>query len=358
MAGGRLRLTRLSRRLTPTFLGSKVWDRGAPRRLAIFFAVLAFAGGAVWWTCIRMPGASHAGPLPALDVDERALAEELRRDVTVLAREIGVRNAAHRDALERAAAYVESELARAGLSPQRERFTYGGESFANVLVEIRGTAHPDERFVVGAHYDSAPASPGGNDNGTGTAALLALARRFAGAPAARTLRFVAFTNEEPPFFGTAAMGSAVDASAARARGDRVVAMLSLETLGCYSDEEGSQAYPMPWLRYVYPSRGNFVAFVGSVRDRDLVRDAVAAFRASTPFPSEGAALPAFVSGADWSDHRSFSAVGYPALMVTDTATFRDRAYHTADDDAAHVDYERFARVVSGLARTMRVVATR
>ena len=192
----------------------------------------------------------------------------------------------------------------------------------------RGRSTPSEIVIVGGHYDSVAGCPGANDNASGTAAVLALARLFATSAPARTLRFAAFTNEEPPHFQTDAMGSRVCALNCRARSENVVAMLSLETIGFYSDAEGSQSYPPPFSLF-YPSKGNFIAFVGNVGSRGLVRRAIRTFRERTPFPSEGAALPGFVPGVGWSDHWSFWREGYQAIMVTDTAPFRYPHYHTA-----------------------------
>lgn len=163
------------------------------------------------------------------------------------------------------------------------------------------------------------------------------------------IRLVLFVNEEPPFFKTEAMGSLVYARALKASGEPVVGMISLETLGFYSDVPGSQHYPAP-LGSLYPSTGNFVAFVGTTGSRAWVRRWVGAFRAAAPFPSVGGTAPGLVQGIDWSDHWSFGQVGISALMVTDTAPFRYPWYHDAQDRPDRVDYERLARVVSGLAR--------
>jgi Zn-dependent M28 family amino/carboxypeptidase len=198
-------------------------------------------------------------------------------------------------------------------------------------------------------------APGANDNGTGVAAMLALARRFSGQKPRRTLRFVAFANEEPPHFQTAEMGSVVYAQRSRERSENVVAMLSLETLGYYDDAQGSQVYPPP-IGLFYPSTGNFVGFVSNVSSRKLLRDVVGDFRSHTRFPSEGAALPAVIPGVGWSDHWAFWQAGYPALMVTDTAPFRYPHYHTGADTPDKIDYERLARVVAGLERSIRRLA--
>jgi Zn-dependent M28 family amino/carboxypeptidase len=218
-------------------------------------------------------------------------------------------------------------------------------------VELIGDSLPREIVVVGAHYDSVLDCPAANDNGTGVAALLSLARRFSGRTADRTLRFVAFVNEEPPYFQTEEMGSWVYAKQCRKQNEAVTAMLSLETIGYYSDQPDTQQYPAPF-GLLYPSTGNFVAFVGNIGSGDLVRQAVGSFRQHEPFPSEGGALPEFTPGIGFSDHWSFWQEGYPALMVTDTAPFRYPYYHTPEDTADKVDFERTARVVRGLEKVI------
>jgi Zn-dependent M28 family amino/carboxypeptidase len=214
---------------------------------------------------------------------------------------------------------------------------------------VGGTSRAAEIVVVGAHYDSVEGTRGANDNGSGVAALLAAARAFAQRSdrPARTLRFVAFANEEPPYFQGSGMGSLVYARACRARGDRVVAMVSLETIGFYTDMPDTQHYPPP-LGIAYPSTGNFIGFVGNVASRALVRRAISAFRETTRFPSEGAALPEWMPGVGWSDHWSFWQAGYPAIMVTDTAPFRYPHYHDASDLPDKLSYDRMARVVDGI----------
>lgn len=313
--------------------------------LALAFIVASW----VTWRRVGMPGSSHTGPLPPLTEAQRALAAELERDVVALATGIGVRNTAAPSGLHAARAFVREELERAGYHAREEVWTQRGVECANVIAERPGSA---EVVVVGAHYDSAPDCPGANDNGSGVAALLALARRFARHPTARTLRFAAFANEESPYFGTIDMGSARCARGCRERGENVVAMVSLETLGCYSDSPDSQSYPAPGLSWFYPSTANFVAFVGDPDSADLVRVVAGLFRANASFPSEGAALPRGIQGVDWSDHGSFWEQGYRALMVTDTAPFRYAHYHTRADTPEKLDFERMARVVEGLERVL------
>jgi hypothetical protein len=323
-------------------------------RLVGWALLFAFLGGSIVWM-VRMPGRSHAGPLPPLTALEVELQGRLRGHVEALAGRIGERNLWRYEALRAAAAYVEAGLARHGDRVASEGFRVEGRDVRNLVLDRPGSGGAGEIVVVGAHYDSVPGSPGADDNATGVAAVLEMARLLAGRRHRRTLRLAAFVNEEPPWFQTDAMGSLQHARRARERGEKVVAMLSLETIGYYSEAPRSQQYPFP-LGLFYPSRGDFLGFVGDTGSRGLVREAVASFRSHTAFPSEGASVPALVPGVGWSDHWAFRQAGYPAIMVTDTAPFRYPAYHSLDDTPDKVDYERLARVVAGLVRVVEALA--
>lgn len=218
-------------------------------------------------------------------------------------------------------------------------------------VESDRNSCANEIVVIGAHYDTVYDCPGADDNSSGAAALLELARLLRSAHPARTLRFVAFVNEEPPWFQTDDMGSLVYAQQARKLNENIVAAVSLETIGMYSDAEGSQQYPAGFGLF-YPSKGNFITFIGNVSSRRLVREAIGAFRETTKFPSEGAAVPAALPGVSWSDQWSFWNQGYPGIMVTDTAPFRNENYHRPGDKPETLDYERMARVVRGLEKVV------
>ena len=304
---------------------------------------------------IQMPGKSYHGPLPALAEAEISLQRELQAHVEKLAGEIGERNLIWYKNLTAAAEYIEATFNKAGYAVHQHGYEVSGKMSYNLEVEIPGTDRPEEIVVIGAHYDSVTGSPGANDNATGVAAVLALAGRFSGQRTSRTLRFVAFVNEEPPFFQTSSMGSRVYAQASRQRGEKVVAMLSLETIGYYAEEDGSQRYPPP-MSLFYPSTGNFIAFVGNVKSGPLVREVVGSFRSHAKFPSEGAAFPGFIPGVGWSDHWAFWKEGYPAVMVTDTAPFRYPAYHSHQDTPEKVKYDQMARVVGGLGKVIADLA--
>ncbi|MFB3818927.1 MAG: M28 family peptidase, partial [Candidatus Methylomirabilales bacterium] len=221
-------------------------------------------------------------PVPA------GLEQRLRRHVEVLARDIGERNLGRPVALRAAARYIRDVWRGHGLTVREESFTAGGQLVANLVAEQPGTDGGAGLLLVGAHYDTAHGTPGANDNGSGVAVLLELPAALAGARRARTVRYVAFVNEEPPYFATEDMGSRVHARGARRRGENIVGMLSLETIGYYTDAPASQAYPFP-LDRLYPSTGNFLAVVGNVRSRRLVRDFLRHFMAATDFPTEAAA---------------------------------------------------------------------
>ncbi|MGE3167133.1 MAG: M28 family peptidase [Planctomycetota bacterium] len=297
---------------------------------------------------IRMPGSSYVGARPTADPET---VRRLTADVRRLAEEIGERNLDRPEQLAEAEGAITLAFEAAGYRVIREPYRVGEREVANLSVTVAGSVPNAPILLIGAHYDSDIDCPAANDNGTGVAALLELARRFRTRTPPITVRFVAFVNEEPPYFQTDAMGSRVCARNCRARGEEILGMISLETMGYYSDEEGSQKYPPP-LSLVYPSRGNFIAFVGNVSSRGWVRRLIGLYREHAQFPSEGAALPESLPGVGWSDHWSFWQEGYPALMVTDTAPFRYPHYHQRTDTVDKVDFERLATVVDGLDRAL------
>ncbi|WP_166895167.1 M28 family peptidase [Massilia sp. CCM 8734] len=255
--------------------------------------------------------------------------------------------------LEKAALYIEATLAAQGYTVRRDEYVFDGHKVRNLEVSISNTApgkQPERIYIVGAHYDSAPGTPGANDNGSGTAAVLELARLLKGLVPApgKELKFVLFVNEEPPYYNGPGMGSRRHARALKARGANVEAALILETIGYYSNASNSQRYP-PGIGAFYPDQGNFIGFVSTLGSMGLVRRTVSAFRDASPFPAQALAAPSFVRGVTWSDHTSYNLEGYSAIMITDTATMRYPHYHTSADTPDKLDYASMSKVVEGMS---------
>ena len=278
------------------------------------------------------------------------IAENLRKHVSELAGKIGERNYLMMPALQRARDYIEARLAGTGLAVEKRPYRVQGMDFENVVGTLPGRSA--ETLVVGAHYDTVPGSPGADDNASGVAALLELARMFGGKPGKLTVRFVGFVNEEMPFFLSPDRGSRIYARECRQAGDRVTGMISLEMVGYFRDEPGSQRYPFP-LSFFYPSVANFIGVVGNFRSRALVRSLTRAFKTAGSIPVESVAAFQGIRGVGLSDHASFWEQGWPAAMITDTSFFRTPHYHQESDTPDTLDYPRMAHVVEGLAEWLR-----
>jgi Zn-dependent M28 family amino/carboxypeptidase len=277
-----------------------------------------------------------------------ALRESLITHVRVLAGDIGVRSFQDLDKLEEAAKYIEKRLHESGIDTRRQEFSYEGETYCNIVGEVKGTGASDEALVIGAHYDTVVGSPGADDNASAVAGMLELARLTAQDPMPLTVKFAAFTLEEPPVFRSSRMGSMVCAKRFTKEGVRLRGMVSLEMIGYYTDEPHSQYYPIPGFRFIYPNKGNFIAFVGNIASRKFTKDVKNAFMKNSEFPVESINTVGAVPGVDFSDHRSFWKCGYPAFMITDTAFFRNPHYHARSDLPGTLNYERMAELVRGL----------
>jgi hypothetical protein len=315
--------------------------------VVVFFCLFAYM--------MAMPGSSFTGPVPPLTMVEQQSRERLETDIMILASQIGERHHARYTALDRAANHVETQFFEAGFEPESQWYSYFGDRFRNVEAELLGASRPDEIVVVGGHYDTVPSSAGANDNASGVAAVLELARLLRNERFSRSIRFVAFANEEPPYFGSRWMGSRQYAERSKERGEDIVAMISMETIGYFSSEPGTQQYP-PLLNFFYPDRGDFIGFVGNLSSRSLVRRCIRVFRETTDLPSEGVAAVELIPGITWSDHSAFWANGYEAFMITDTAPFRYPHYHEPSDTPDKIDYDRMTRVVMGTVEILRALA--
>ncbi len=322
--------------------------------LAIVAIVLVVGIVALLRYMTTVPGASHTGPVPQLTADEAAIAGRLRTHITAIASR--PHNIAHYAELEKAARYIEDELRALGYEPFAQVYTADQKQVRNIEVTIEPADPARSRgtVVLGAHYNSAGDAPGANDNGSGTAAVLELARLLRdlrGRTDAR-IRLVLFVNEEPPYFQTPAMGSWQYARLLAERRERIIGMISLETIGWFSDQPGTQQYPPPF-GLMYPSAGNFIAFVGMMGSREFLHAVINSFRRHTAFPTVGGVAPGFIPGIAWSDHWSFEEFGFPALMITDTALYRYPHYHQPTDTPDKVDTAKLARITRGLERVVR-----
>lgn len=275
--------------------------------------------------------------------------KDIESHVQVLARTIGPRHAGSPDRLKAAVKYIESTLGPANLGylVNRDTFTAGGTDFHNIVLQILSTSpeHGHEIVLVGAHYDTALLSPGADSNASGVAACMSLAQTFARTAHARTLRFVFFANGAPPWRETENTGSLVYAKRCRERGETIAAMISLDSLGCYTLTPGSQRQPGP-DRNDLPATGDFLAAAGPASSRELVDTFTRWFRAGTTLPCTGITgdVPGFHAG----DHQSFAAQGYPAVMITDTGALRNPHHDLPGDTAEKLDYERLTMAVKGL----------
>ncbi|MGH6635075.1 MAG: M20/M25/M40 family metallo-hydrolase [Gammaproteobacteria bacterium] len=292
---------------------------------------------------------------PGAPID-RDLEGRLRGHVQHLAEDIGERHYRRGDTLDRSVRYIEQTFSSLGYKSQRLAYRLsGGFTFYNLEADIEGANRATEIIVIGAHYDTVPGTPGADDNASGIAALIELARVLRAQTLDRTVRFVAFVNEEEPFHSTQ-MGSGIYARGARERGVNIVGMVSLESIGYYDDRPNTQHYPRVF-QWFYPSSGSFVAFVGNLTSRPLLRRAIRAFRIHTAFPSEGVVAPErLVPDIGRSDHSSFWREAYPAIMVTDTVPFRNPNYHRPSDTPDTLRYDYMSIVVHGLAKTIADLA--
>ncbi len=322
--------------------------------IIITLLILAIIVSISLYYMISMPNTSFKGTAPPLDAAATTLSQQLKSHITELA--ASPRNIENEAQLTAAKNYLINTLTNYGYQVDEQTYTVETDDFSNLVVTITGQTKPDEILIVGAHYDSIPDSPGANDNASGVAALLAIADFLQGQSFARTVKLVAFANEELPYFGTQQMGSLVYATQVAEQQQDIIGMISIETIGYYTEAPQSQHYPWPFERF-YPDQGNFIAFIGNFSSRQLVKNTIDIFRQHATLPSEGLATLAAVPGVEFSDHWSFGQYNYPAMMVTDTAPFRYPYYHTAEDTPDKINYDGLTRTVIGLREVVKTLAT-
>ena len=275
--------------------------------------------------------------------------ENLLSHVEYLSSRIGERNLWKGDSLERAAAYIEGTLRRYGYPVERQSYASYGKSSSNLVAEIEGEGKP---IVVGAHYDTVPGSPGADDNASAVAGLLELARLLRETPGRRKMILAAFANEEPPFYGSNNMGSMVYAASLREKKAPVDFMISLEMIGYFSKDR-IQRYSIPGMSLFYPETADFIGVAGNFRSWRCVSALKKGIRKHSSVKVQTLVAPEPVGGINLSDNSSFWRHQYRAVMVTDTAFFRNRHYHQETDTMETLDFDSMAEVVKGLFRTLQ-----
>lgn len=269
--------------------------------------------------------------------------DNLKNDVRMLSETLAPRGERLADNLDKKAAFIREEFEKTGAKVSEQVFTVNGANYRNVIA-IFGAESP-ERIVVGAHYDTAGGHPGADDNSSGVAGLLELARLLSKTELPVQVELVAYSLEEPPFFGTDKMGSYFHAKSLHEKNFKVRLMICLEMIGYFSDAANTQDYPISLLGLIYPSTGNYAAVVGNLGNGWTVRNIKSEILKSVTAPVYSINAPSFVEGVDFSDHRNYWQFGYNAVMITDTAFYRNKNYHTHNDTWEKLDYERMAQVV-------------
>jgi hypothetical protein len=322
----------------------------AVKVLAALLLLSVGLGLSAYWYMIGCEGFAPGKPLEEGKGPELAeIRKGLEKDVASMVA-LGPRNSASDAAyakLRECESWVRGRWREQGYEVRGQSYLLDGREYSNLEIEFRGAASPAEIVIVSAQYDTLPDSPGANNNASGMAVLFALSARLRGYAPDRTLRLAAFVNEEDPFFGTEKMGSYQYAKRSRALGEQIDAMLSLDSLGIYKEEPGTQRLPFPASLF-YPDRGNFLAFIGNLGSRPSMVEATRGFRSGSAFPIRGGVVPGWVEGAGWSDHWSFWQFKYPGIQVTDTGAFRAASHVTRDDTMDKLNFDAMARIVLGM----------
>lgn len=311
-------------------------------------ATLTVLGSYAYWYMMRCEGAWDGEPLEVTRAAELpALEESLRAEVSYLADTIGPRNPSHSAALAKAADWVRSGWESQGYAVKSQTFLVNGVECANLEIEIPGRTRPSEIVLLSAQYDTWPDSPGANNNGSGMAVLLELSRMLRNHQPDRTVRLVAFTTQEPPFDNTDSMGSLIYARRSRALGENIRVMMSMDAIGIYRHEPGSQNLPFPFSLF-YPDKADFLGFIADLGSRARLVEATRGFHRGSAFPIEAGSVPRWVRGARWSDHNSFWNNGYHGIQITDTGAFRSPSHTRPDDTIEKIDFVALARITFGM----------
>lgn len=315
-------------------------------RLVLVLLVLPVV--AIGWY-VTQPGLTRNRPSKAVVDPTR-----LRAHVVALSEQFYPRSFNRPDNLDRCAAYIGGHFAAVGANVSTQEYVVLGRTYRNVIGYFGAEGYA--KVIVGAHYDACGEKPGADDNASGVAGLLELARLIGSSGTAPAVELVAYSTEEPPFFATENMGSVHHAQQVRDSGREIRQVIVLEMIGFFSDEPRSQMYPAAIFKLFFPGRGDFIGVVGRPADRREIRRVRDLMRGATELPVRSAAVPALVPGVDYSDHRSYWPHGVPAVMITDTAFFRNGEYHKQGDTADRLDYDRMGKVVVSVYEAVTTLA--
>lgn len=291
--------------------------------------------------------------IPRLESATNGNIHQLYAHIEQLSVVIGSRSVYEYDKIETAKKYILTCLRNFGYDPVLQKYIYDGKEFSNIIVTISGVRNPDETVIVGAHYDTVFGTPGADDNASAVAILLEMCRMLKNFSSGRTLKLVFFVNEEHPLFRSEYMGSYVFARETKAKNENITAMICLEMVGYYGDTKGGQTFPLPLMNLIYSSSPNFIAVVGNISSRNIVAKVKQSFGDSSRIPVETLTTVRFVPGVDFSDHLSFWKMGYPAVMITDTAFYRNPNYHTERDTIDTLDFSKMSELLKGLIQAAK-----
>jgi len=324
------------------------------RKLKRVFVLLVFLFVAFlfssYWYMLKCEGNWQGEPLEKhMKAELSEIKEGMESDVEYL-QSLGPRNSENDESykqLRQCEEWIKQRWESQGYVVKKHTFSIKEKEYSNLEIEIKGRELPSEIIMISAQYDTLPDSPGANNNGSGIAVLFQLSRLLKNQIPDRTLRLLNFVNEEDPFFGTEMMGSYQYAKSCRRRGEDIRVMLSLDALGVYRDEPGSQKLPFPFSLF-YPDRGNFLAFIGNLQSRKHMVEVSKGFKKGSSFPIQAGVAPEWAKGGAWSDHSSFWKFGYPGIMVTDTGGFRSVYHTTKEDTMEKLNFDAMSRIAIGM----------
>ena len=271
---------------------------------------------------------------------------EIKHQLDTIVNRKGFRNYKDTATLNAVAHYIENEFKMHTGNVRRQSYVANGMTYHNIITNIGDASKP--LLVIGAHYDVCGQQKGADDNGTGVVGLLQLVKQLKAYEGDYYLEFVAYTLEEPPYYNTPAMGSYKHAESLHRNSVDVYGMICLEMLGYFSDAKKSQDYPIGLLKMIYGGKGNYITLVRKLNKGKMVRRFSRRFKSSREVRTKRFTAPKFLTGVDFSDHRSYWSFGYSALMITDTAFYRNHHYHENTDVVETIDFKRMAKVIDAV----------